>query len=126
MSRVWGRALSDDDISVVRDLYASGNYILADIAKKFSVGVTTIWKVVNGLSYQDVIEGKKPRGQAALVTDEQVIEMREIWARNMTQKDIALKYGLTLDTVRRILNSNTWAYLPSVEDIRKAMGKNDG
>jgi len=51
------------------------------------------------------------------LTSEQVLEIRMIWARNMTAKELAAKYGVARITIEKIVNQQSWKHLPSVDDF---------
>jgi len=51
------------------------------------------------------------------LTSEEVMEIRQIWARNMTAGEIAAKYGIAPITVYKVVNDMCWTHLPSVTDL---------
>ena len=53
------------------------------------------------------------------LTDIEVLEIRQIWARNMTAKELAAKYGVAKITIEKIVNQMSWKHLPSVADFIK-------
>jgi predicted XRE-type DNA-binding protein len=59
---------------------------------------------------------KDQRGEknsSAVLTDQLVIEMRAIWdARAMTQREIAIRFGVKQQTVQNAVNRKTWKHLP--------------
>ena len=51
----------------------------------------------------------------------QVKEIRQIWAKNVTQKELAAKYGVTVQTITKIVCDITWKNLPSVAEYRREL-----
>ena len=57
------------------------------------------------------------RNHHSKLTADEVMEIRRIWANNMTLKEIAALYNVSRPTVAGIVNQYTWKHLPSVTDI---------
>lgn len=62
-------------------------------------------------SKSDKIKLTRAQDRRAKATDEQVKEMRELYAKGATQKAIAEKYGLSRQTVCYIVNEKAHANL---------------
>ena len=64
--------------------------------------------------------GKPMHGEdngSAKLTEEQVLQIRMIWANNKTAKELADKYGVARVTIEKIVNQQAWKHLPSVDDF---------
>ena len=73
---------------------------LRTIAKHFGVGRTTV------TSWFDKYEMKTSSGRAARLmrtTDEQRAEMRRLYAQGVTARDIGMRSGVAVRTVRKIV-----------------------
>lgn len=51
------------------------------------------------------------------LTEQQVLEIRKIWAQNMSAKQLAARYGVKPLTIYKIVNQQSWKHLPSVIDF---------
>ena len=65
---------------------------------------------------------KGPKGTAhpkVLLTDAQVLEIRALWNKGgMYLKEIAMRYGIAVSTVRSIAGGKNWKHLPLTEPCR--------
>jgi len=65
---------------------------------------------------------KGPKGTGhpkVLLTDAQVLEIRALWnAGGMYLKEIAMRYGVAVSTVRSIAGGKNWKHLPLTEPCR--------
>lgn len=56
----------------------------------------------------------------AILTREQVLEIREKYKRGVTlQKDLAKEYGVVRGTIKDLLAGRTWAHLPGAVHCTK-------
>lgn len=46
--------LTENDVKEIRSLYSSGNYSQNDLAKKYNISQTTVWRVINRTNWQHV------------------------------------------------------------------------
>lgn len=51
------------------------------------------------------------------LTEQQVLEIRRIWAQNMSAKQLAARYGVEPITIYKIIAQQSWKHLPSVTDF---------
>lgn len=59
-------------------------------------------------------KGELHRRPGAVLTAEQVKEIRELAGYGAYREDIAARYGISIPNVTMILNGTTWAYLPVI------------
>lgn len=135
------RKLSEPDVVDLRELYAGGDFTQKELAKMYGISVSSAYRIINGFSYKSVTGGEAvelPNGRKhatssqghpgeshpfAKLTDDQVMEIRRIWAGQMSQAEIARRYGVSVVSIVNIVNQHSWRHLPSVADYRKELKK---
>ena len=131
MTKTGKRKFTEKDIVDIRELYSGGDFTIAELGKMYEVSTVTIWRIINGVHYKEVSNGetvipakhRRKRKPRCTLKDDDIIAIREAWARSLTQKELATQYGVNVSTIRAILDHRTWKHLPSVEDIRKQLGR---
>lgn len=142
--KYFNSKVSDQDVIDIRELYASGDYTQADLAAMYSIGNTTVFNIINGFTHKDVTNGvaieppknklKKTKAKKFhsnahpgeshwyhKLTEKQVMEIRTIWAKNVSKKELADRYGVSSTTIVSITSNLSWKHLPSVDQIREEL-----
>jgi hypothetical protein len=90
-----------------------------DLAKKYGVSSELISAVTNGRIWKIPEAGHAtPRGLArgsdapkAKLTEEQVVEMRELSASGVPTRELAEKYGVSWNAARFVIQRRTWRHV---------------
>lgn len=62
---------------------------------------------------------KGERNPTHRLTEDEIMEIRRIWARNVTAKELAAKYGVAPITIYKVVSDQCWTHLPGVAEIRR-------
>lgn len=140
--REYDRKLPPEDALDMRELYASGDYTIKELAEMYGIAPTTAWKILRGFSYHSITGGEPielPEGKHTykkvslsgadhpmhILTEKEVLEIRHKIAKDGVHgmklkmyKSLAHKYGVAEATVTSIATSATWKHLPSVKEMR--------
>lgn len=71
--------------------------------------------------------GRQAKGnliRTTKLTEEQVLEMRSLYAKGIQQKELAYKYGIHPSQISRILNMKYWKYLQQTTNLADLAGFN--
>lgn len=111
--------LSNEDVLSIRHLYAQGGIGMASLGRMYSAATGTIQKILNGTTWKHLpILPPGERSTAALkpaigeghgrhkLSLEQAIAVRTAVG---TQKDIAIRFGISQGQVCRIRTGKNWA-----------------
>ena len=132
------KKLTEQDIVDICELYASGDYTQKELAKMYGIANCTVSNIVNGFTWKNVnrpiadympqeVKVKKLQSHTGethpchVLTEEDVINIRKIWANSISQKDLARRYGVSLYTIVSIIAQHSWKHLPSVDDFRREL-----
>ncbi len=94
--------LTVQDVLKIREILCNPDEKIEDIAKKFSVAVTTISAISEGITWKHVGPVIWTRRKTKKITDEQVLEIKSMLRSGEIQSDIANKFGITQGQVSRI------------------------
>jgi predicted XRE-type DNA-binding protein len=101
--------LTEEQVAEIRRLYAAGE-MQAQIAARFGISRPSISSIINGKHWAHTHderlkeEGRKKR---LGLLDEQVAEIRRLYADGVFQRDIAARFGIAQSMVSRIVNGLT-------------------
>lgn len=123
--RVAGATLTDAQARAIRERYALGTATAAVLAAEYGVARHAVESVLHGATYAGaggpIVTGSlRPRGAraarpAAKLTPAQVAEIRARYARREAlQRELATEYGVSRNTVLKIVNRQTHAEVPDV------------
>jgi hypothetical protein len=116
----WEAALTWEQVREIRTLYPTSGLRGADIAMKYGVGAGVIHNILRNKHWYDpfydpsVYIPVKPRAsgernQGAVLTWEQVREIRARYVfRKVTAKMLAAEYGISSDSIEKIIRRETW------------------
>jgi hypothetical protein len=109
--------LSADNIVEIRRLIVCGER-LVDIAERFSVSPSTVTGINRGDNWSSVESGGFIRRKSRkTLTPAMVIEIRRLLALcTLTQTQIAVKFGVSLQAVHGIKSGRTWKSVPTESD----------
>lgn len=137
--REYDRKLPPEDALDMRELYASGDYTMGELAEMYNVAPTTAWRIIKGFSYKAVTGGEPvelPNGRRRIfengrdgfhiLTNEQVIEIRKNYIKLRMKGNrapaifnaFANKYNVSPLTITSVVYSQSWEHLPSVKEMR--------
>lgn len=101
------RKLTDEQINQIITLYQTNNYTQTQLSKDFNLSLTQIHRIVNGKSW-----GNKSHDEILTkpnLTEESVKELKSLYATgNYTQKELSLKFNISLSHTNRILRGKKW------------------
>ena len=132
------KKLTENDIVDICELYASGDYTQKELASMYGIANCTVSNIVNGFTWKKVtrkIAYYKPQDKKVRklqshkgeehpchrLTEDDVIDIRRTWAKNVTQKSMAEKYGVSEYTICSVIAQHSWKHLPSVDDYRRKL-----
>ena len=112
--------LTNDSVKEIRKIYAAGGILQREIAEKFGVSNSLIGKILLGKLWKRsfVPSGKTrdsygERHHSAKLTVDSVLEIRKLYSGGeLTQKDIAKKYGVDRSVVGEIVAGKIWKHVP--------------
>lgn len=127
--RMGARALSEAQVTEIREKYATGEYSQAQLAAAYGVVPSNISVIVRGLTFGHLptvgdpeavararhqAQVRRPRPARRLgLQPAQVGELRARYAAGgVSMAALAREYGLDASTVGRIIRGETWRYLP--------------
>lgn len=101
--------LKDEDILEIRRMYVSGEATQAEIGERYGIWQTHVGHIVHGESWPHLPFPNGRKKKRTKLTEENVIEMRRLFRSGEADKsDLTTKYGVTLDTVNRIVAGTRW------------------
>ena len=115
--------LTEDQVLEIRNLYASGEWTLRDLGKKYGVVYITIRSIVKGRSWKhvggvlsDVDERSKGRGgglkhRNAKLTEDKVRSIRKKYQDGKSNGDLAKEYDVSSGTITCIVKGKTWKHV---------------
>lgn len=80
---------------------------LKDLAAQYGVCYYTLWKWRRAAGAKCMTKGKNHWN--AKLTEQQVAEIRKLWAEGTQQKELAERYGVAKNTISNIINYVSWA-----------------
>jgi len=103
--------LSNTDVQKIRNIFAEGNIAPKDLAVQFNISISAINKVINNITWQDADykPSIKRRVGNTKLSYEATDKIRdEFNIGNQTTEFLAIKYRLSVETIRRILRNEIW------------------
>ena len=133
------KKLTEKDIVDICELYSSGDYTQKELSAMYGIASCTVSNIVNGFTWKHVTRKipvympqkakvkklQSHRGEdhpAHRLTEDEVIDIRRTWAKNVTQRSLAEKYDVSEYTICAVIAQHSWKHLPSVEDYRRKLG----
>ena len=114
-----GRAkITEVDAWSIRDVFSCGKVTVEELAASFDLTETTVWNILHGKLWAKaggpvVPAAGRARGTRhwhASFTEEQVASIRaEFTGRYGEQKRLAEKYGVDVQTIKRVVRGRTYA-----------------
>lgn len=116
--------LNESDVLEIRHRYAQGESVTA-MAREFGVIRPTIVNVTRGRSWSHIggPVGKRPKSlekrvilkgeqtSGAKLTDDEVLELRELYAEGATSGDLSERFGLDASYTLKIVNGEYWSHV---------------
>ena len=106
--------LKSKKVAILRHMYASGKYTVAELAEWFGVNPSSIGNAVHGDTYQYArMDNVKPAGwRGGKLTREKVSTIRKHHRAGQSMTAIARDFGVSLSNVSLIINRKRWANVP--------------
>jgi DNA-binding CsgD family transcriptional regulator len=111
--------LTRRDVERIRELYASGEHIQAELAEMFGVSKSAISLVVRGENWRHVggpISNIPARGEAcynAKLTRDDVVEIRRLYATGgYSYREIGEMFGISPVSAFDVVRRRTWKHVP--------------
>lgn len=97
----------------IRDIYHNENINYDKLAVMFDVKITTIYRIVNNLSFVNKTYIKKQKYvgsniHSSKLNEEKVKEIMELISIGLSNKEIAFKYNVDPSTISNIKNNKSW------------------
>lgn len=116
------RRFTDEEIENMRNLYATGNYSQEQLASMFNTIQRSVHLICTGKRYAGKsgdISGYNERewrigsgNPSARLSDEAVLEIRRAYAaKEMVQAQLAHKYGVSQNTISKIVRREKWTHI---------------
>lgn len=102
------KKLTDADVVKIREMYNTYEYTMKDLGDMFGVTPSCIYHVVS------LRKGSKGTGNGAAELNEQKVkEIRQRFKhqKNLTFKEIAKEYGVSYQTISRVVKRQTWEHI---------------
>jgi len=104
----WNAKLTATKVREARALYAAGGWTQAALATRYGVSVRTMGKALRGEKWAHVENAQSISLRPSLnskLTDDDVREIRRLHAAGgVSHRQLGLRFGVTRETVRDILN----------------------
>lgn len=107
--------LTDEQVSEIRELYRTGKYSTRRLAKMYPVGKSGIHLLVNNETYVEDIEpikrinwAKGSNNPMSKLNEEKVANIRLLSNSGMTNKELAIRFNMSDETIRNIIIKRTW------------------
>jgi hypothetical protein len=101
------RALSAEDVRTIRDLYAADTRQTA-LALDYGVSQATISSLVRGDSYQDIGGPTSTESRVRILTEKEVVEIREAYAKGASTTFLGAEYGCGAGNIQSLVTGKTW------------------
>ncbi len=108
-----GKIIGRQDGSVECEFCFAGEteFVTWDGIKTLKETVGTVQRVLTSPSFStQIAKGRSRRGNCLLV-DAQVIQMRDLYAEGVTKAELARRFDVTQNTVKKIVERQSWRHL---------------
>ncbi|MCP4649549.1 MAG: hypothetical protein GY853_05650 [PVC group bacterium] len=100
--------LTEEKVIKMRQLRKDGAKV-KDIAERFGIARASASQALTGKTWSHVNGAVKPLYSKKKLTEEEVIEIRQLRKDGAKVKDIAERFGIHYMSVSRVLNGRTWS-----------------
>lgn len=113
-SRRRNAKLTEADVAEIKRLRGLG-VKQAEIAAQFGVCATRISFIDRGINWRHVVSQhhprKQPPGRPRVLSADDIPVIRRLRAEGFTLKAIGVRFGITKQSVRRIITRESWAHI---------------
>lgn len=125
--------LTDAQVTEMRQLYSTGNWLLKDLAERYGISLTCACNAVRAMSWRHTAArcekfDHRRRGEAhqgSILTEQDVKDIRRLYrAGGITQTKLGEVYGVSQNRISKIVNGHGWQHVPdeSEEDSDEVHG----
>lgn len=124
---------SDELVQEMRRLYSSGLCSYKELTEKYGISSGYLSRIMTGTARKKATGGEPVEigrriaplhghpGESHpmhVLTEEDVINIRKVWADGASEKELADSYKVSISTISAIVCNRTWKHLPSAWDLK--------
>ena len=114
-----GKKISEEKALLAIELYSSGKTI-AEVGNLLGIGNRTVARILDRYSIplrdrtRVVFKPHGSKNGRAKLTESDILLLRQLFNSGMTRKELAKRFGVSLRTIYRIVNQQTWKHVDTV------------